>query len=67
MDVNSYVIEMIARQQLAELRADAERQVQVRAAAGPARPLRVTLGLTLIRVGTWALGEANDALAARAS
>jgi hypothetical protein len=56
MDMNAYVIETLSRYQLAERHAAAEVMSQVRAAAPPRRPLRVTLGLALIRVGTWALG-----------
>jgi hypothetical protein len=62
MDMNAYVMEVLSRHQLEELRAGAERQSQLREIA-PARPLRVTLGLALIRLGTWALGPSHRRLA----
>jgi hypothetical protein len=67
MDMNPYVIEMVAHHQLAELRAGAELQSQLRAAAAPRRPLRVTLGLALIRAGTWTIGRALQSPAPRTS
>jgi hypothetical protein len=67
MDMNSYAIEALARTHLAELRAAAEHHDLARAATGPGRPLRVTLGLMLIRIGTWALGSAHRPLAPRLS
>jgi hypothetical protein len=66
MDLNSYVIEALSHDRLAELRAGAELHHRLRAAAPPDRPLRVRLGLALIRVGTWAVGP-DRALAPRAS
>jgi hypothetical protein len=67
MDMNSYAIEVLARQQLEERYASAARFHEARAAAGPRRPLRVALGLALIRVGARALGSGRRTLAPRAS
>ena len=67
MDMNGYALEALVRVHLAELRAAAEDHDRARAAAGPGRPLRVTLGLMLIRLGTWALGSAHRTLAPRPS
>jgi hypothetical protein len=67
MDMNSYAIEVLARYQLQERHASAARFHRARAAAGPRRPLRVALGLALIRVGTWALGPGHRPLAPRPS
>jgi hypothetical protein len=64
--MNPYLIEALSRAQLAEWRAAAERYGQLQAAAPPRRPLRVALGLALIRLGTWAAGT-RPSLAARAS
>ena len=47
MDMNEYELKAMAGERLAELRAEA----RVRACAS-ARPLRVALGLALIRLGT---------------
>jgi hypothetical protein len=67
MDMNSYAIEVLARYQLEERHARAAQFHRARAAAGPRRPLRVALGLALIRVGTWALGPGHRTLAPRPS
>ena len=56
MELNTYVMEAIARQELAERRIAAMREGLARAAARPRRPVRVTLGLALIRLGTLTLG-----------
>ena len=67
MDMNSYVVEALSRDRLAELRAGAARHRQLLVAAPVRRPLRVVLGLVLIRLGTWTLGSAHRPLAPRAS
>lgn len=63
MDLNPYVLETLSRCQLEELRAGAAVRSQLQEAARPRQPLRVTLGLALIRAGTWALGPTHDPLA----
>jgi|SoiMethySBSTD1v2_1073268.scaffolds.fasta_scaffold3441348_2 hypothetical protein len=64
MDLNLYALEVLSREHLAELRADAERQDRVRRVTRAA-PLRVVLGLALIRAGSWTLGSAHRSLALR--
>jgi hypothetical protein len=56
MDMNGYAIETIARQHLAELRADAARRNMAWVAGRPRRPLRVGLGYALVRLGNRLLG-----------
>jgi hypothetical protein len=51
MDMNEYALEVLARERLAELRANSERVNRSRAPARASRPLRVALGQTLIRLG----------------
>ena len=62
--MNGYVLELMARQQIAERHAAAVQYEMVRAAAPPRRPLRIAIGLALIRLGTRALGPAHRRLAA---
>jgi hypothetical protein len=57
VDVNLYVLEALSRDRLAELRAGAEAHGCAQAAARARRPIRVSLGLALIRLGTWATGS----------
>ena len=47
MDMNEYELKAMAGERLAELRAEARAR-----ACAPARPLRVVMGLALIRLGT---------------
>jgi hypothetical protein len=63
MDLNLYTMEALARYQLEELRAGADVRSQLQEAARRRRPLRVVLGLTLIRLGTRALGPTPRPLA----
>jgi hypothetical protein len=63
VDLNSYVIEALSRYQLEELRAEAAVRSHLREAAHPRPPVRVTLGLALIRVGTWVVGSTRHPLA----
>jgi|RhiMethySRZTD1v2_1073278.scaffolds.fasta_scaffold401403_3 hypothetical protein len=67
MELNAYALEAMTQQRLEELRVYAEQHELVRALARPRRPLRVALGLTLIRVGTWTLGRDANTLAPRLS
>jgi hypothetical protein len=66
MDMNEYAVAEIVRMRLADLRADAARQDLV-AVARRRRPLRVALGLALIRLGRAAAGDAGRRLAANPS
>jgi hypothetical protein len=56
VDLNVYVVEVLARQRLEELRAMRSAH---RAAATASRPFRVTAGLALQRLGVWVSGEAR--------
>lgn len=67
MDVNLYVLETLARDRLAELRAGAEIHGWARGAAPARRPVRVSVGLALIRLGTWAAGPGHRSPAHRTS
>jgi hypothetical protein len=67
MDMNDYALEMLARDHLAELRTRCERHELIRAATPAAGSLRIALGLALIRVGRWTLGDADRRLAPRTS
>ena len=51
MEVNSYVLEVLVRERLAEMRARGERSNRVREARGDANSLRCVLGDALIRMG----------------
>jgi len=51
MDVNSYVLEVLVRERLAEMRAMGERSARLREAREKSRPLRFALGHALIRMG----------------
>jgi len=63
MDMNLYALEVMARQQIAERHAGAALYELARAATTPRRPLRIAVGLALIRLGTWALGSTHRRLA----
>jgi hypothetical protein len=65
MDMNEYLIEKMVGERIAEMHAAAARWS--RAGWGSRRPLRVRLGLALIRLGQWALGPAHRPLAPRPS
>ena len=66
MDLNPYVIETLSRYRLEALWADAELRSRLRAEAPARRPLRVSIGLALIRVGTWVVGDGRRGLSPRA-
>jgi hypothetical protein len=54
MDMNNYVLEVVVRDRLAEMRARGEQSARVRAAGPEPRPLRFVLGQALIHLG-WRL------------
>jgi hypothetical protein len=58
MDLNLYALEVIARDKLTRLRAEAALHVLVsmREAATPRPSPRVRVGLALIRLGRWVRG-----------
>ncbi len=53
-----YLDEQVVRERLDEARADAARQALIRSLRPVRRPMRVALGLALIRVGHWVAGRA---------
>jgi hypothetical protein len=65
MDMNSYLVEWLAKERLGELRAALARQ-QLAASVRQSSPLRVRLGLALIAFGRRLQGS-HGALASRAS
>lgn len=56
MDMNEYALAVLARCRLAEMRAQAARLNQIRAASPMSRRLQVALGHALIRLGNLLLG-----------
>jgi hypothetical protein len=63
VDLNLYVIEALAHDRLEQLRAGADLRSQLREGTGGRRPLRVALGLSLIRLGIRTLGAGYHPLA----
>ncbi len=56
--MNGYLDEQLVRERLDEVRAMAAQQALVRSFRPVRRPMRVALGLALIRVGHWLAGRA---------
>jgi hypothetical protein len=57
MDMNDYTIGHMVRARLDDLRAEAAVRNAAAVARPASRPLRVTLGLALIRLGRLAVGD----------
>lgn len=55
--MNAYLDEHIARERIAEARAYAAQLALVQDCAPARRPIRVTLGHALIRMGHWVTGR----------
>jgi hypothetical protein len=55
MDLNEYATAALIRQRHAEMVAVAHSEALAREARAARRPLRVTVGTTLIRAGAWLL------------
>jgi len=66
MDMNEYLIEKMVGERISEMHAAAA-HLHLPARWAPRQPLRVRLGLALIRLGHWALGSAHRPLAPRTS
>jgi hypothetical protein len=62
MDMNDYTFEVVARDRLAELRAEAARLDQFEAARPGPRPLWDAVGRALVRMGTRRLEVRKDSL-----
>lgn len=67
MDMNEYLVGKMVGLRLSELHAAAARADLVRRAGPPRPPVRVALGLALIRLGRWTLGSGHRRLASRTS
>ena len=67
MDMNEYLIGKMVGLRLSELHAAAAQADLARRAVPPRPPVRVALGLALIRLGRWTLGPGHRRLASRAS
>lgn len=59
MDLNEYLAECLVKERLAEARAAAARSALLRDLP-PRLPGRVAVGLALIRIGRWILGQAPE-------
>jgi hypothetical protein len=60
MDWHDYITGELIGDRVAELRAQAALERRLAAARPPRRPLRATIGGTLIRLGSWIVGERPD-------
>ena len=65
MDMNEYALEVLARERLAELRANGERVSEAKRGRPAPRPLRVAVGHALIRMGRRLQGTQSSALRSR--
>lgn len=54
---NAYFLELLVRERLAEAQAFASKRAVADSLRLPRQPVRVSLGVTLIRVGHWLLGK----------
>lgn len=59
MDLNEYFAECLVKERLAEARAAAARSALLRDLP-PRRPIRIALGLGLVRIGRWILGRVPE-------
>ena len=56
--MNAYLAEWMARERLDEARAFAARQAAIRTFAPTRHPVRMAVGLALIKAGHWVAGRA---------
>jgi hypothetical protein len=56
--MNSQIEEQVARQRLDEARAEAARRALLREVRSAPHPVRVALGVALIKLGHWVAGRA---------
>lgn len=56
--MNPQMVEQMATQRLDEARAEAARMALLRSLRPVRRPLRVTVGFALIKIGHWVAGRA---------
>ena len=57
--MNAYFLEVLVRERLAEARAAGTSVALIRSLCPPRRSVRVTLGIALIRIGHWLVGQAH--------
>jgi len=55
--MNPQLVEQVARQRLEEARAEAARWALLRQLRPAPRPVRVAVGLALIKLGHWVVGR----------
>jgi hypothetical protein len=58
--MNEYVTHLLVKERIEEARTFGARRTLLRALRPPRRPIRVRLGLVLVRVGHWMLGQTLD-------
>ena len=58
--MNEYVTHLLVKERIEEARAFGARRALVRSLRPPRRPVRVRLGLVLVRIGHWMLGQTLD-------
>jgi hypothetical protein len=58
MAMNTHLHAQLVKERLDEARAQAAQRALLRALAPPRRPVRVAIGLALIRAGQWVAGQA---------
>jgi len=61
MDFNMYFAELLVRERLRESERLARTSQWIEASRPRSRPLRVAVGLAMLRAGRWVLGNAPDA------
>lgn len=59
MNMNEYLAEWLIRERVAKVRAWAETETLANSARQPRRSLRAGLGLILVRIGHWLMGNAE--------
>jgi hypothetical protein len=57
--MNAYFLELLVRERLAEARAAGTRAARIRSLRPPRRSVRATLGIALIKIGHWLVGQAH--------
>lgn len=57
--MNTYFLELLVRERLAEARAAGMRAALLCSLRPPRRPVRAALGIALIRIGHWLVGQAH--------
>lgn len=59
--MNEYVMHLLVKERMEEARAFGARRARARSLRPPRRPIRVYLGLGLVRIGHWMLGQTLNA------